>query len=296
EKKEKKHEEDFLTRGLWGKSRHPNYFGEITLWTGIAVAAVGVLVSSSAQQALGWSGSPVARLGALAMCAASPAFVTFLLTKVSGIPLSENKYDKRYGDRKDYQQWKENTLMLIPKPCKMANRKRKPEDDIFPFLSLPGELRNMIYGYAADWNDHDRERARVYAEIEERKKRFKKDPQRREELRNTLRATRNPITLATLGSELGIEVPALSTSTILLLNRQVTAEALGILRARPLTISSYYQLHALRFEIGTGLDDSISRRTLEARRFARYARLTIKNATDGGGTLDVRHDQPVTWE
>jgi len=158
----------------------------------------------------------------------------------------------------------------------MANRKRKPEDDIFPFLSLPGELRNMIYGYAADWNDHDRERARVYAEIEERKKRFKKDPQRREELRNTLRATRNPITLATLGSELGIEVPALSTSTILLLNRQVTAEALGILRARPLTISSYYQLHALRFEIGTGLDDSISRRTLEA-----VTAVTIKHCIPG---------------
>jgi steroid 5-alpha reductase family enzyme len=115
EKKEKKHEEDFLTRGLWSKSRHPNYFGEMTMWTGVAVTAGSILASGAGQKALGWSGSPVARLGALTLCAASPAFTTFLLTKVSGIPLSENKYDKRYGDRKDYQEWKRNTPVLFPK-------------------------------------------------------------------------------------------------------------------------------------------------------------------------------------
>ena len=49
------------------------------------------------------------------MCGVSPAFVTFLLLKVSGVPLSENKYDKKYGDRKDYQEWKKNTPMFIPK-------------------------------------------------------------------------------------------------------------------------------------------------------------------------------------
>ena len=115
EKKEKKHSEEFLTRGLWGKSRHPNYFGEITLWTGQAITAAGLLASPAAQIALGWSGSPATRLGAVALAAASPAFTAFLLTKVSGIPLSETKYDKKYGDRKEYKQWKDNTPVLFPK-------------------------------------------------------------------------------------------------------------------------------------------------------------------------------------
>ncbi|KAF1992046.1 DUF1295-domain-containing protein [Aulographum hederae CBS 113979] len=115
EKKEKKHSEEFLTRGLWGRSRHPNYFGEISLWTGIAVAAGGVLVTGPAQAALGLGGGLAGRMGVVMACAASPGFVTFLLTKVSGIPLSENKYDERYGDRKDYQEWKQNTPMLVPK-------------------------------------------------------------------------------------------------------------------------------------------------------------------------------------
>lgn len=104
EKKEKKHEEDFLTRGLWSKSRHPNYFvgaprsttasqatlltrefpkGESTLWTGIATAAAGVMLSKVGQNGMGFSGSPASRIGALAMAAISPAFVTFLLFKVS---------------------------------------------------------------------------------------------------------------------------------------------------------------------------------------------------------------------
>ncbi|KAK3075008.1 hypothetical protein LTR53_002043 [Teratosphaeriaceae sp. CCFEE 6253] len=115
EKKEKKHSEDFLTRGLWSKSRHPNYFGESTLWTGIATAAAGVMLSRVGQAGMGFSGSAGARVGALAMAGVSPAFVSFLLLKVSGVPLSESKYDKRYGDRKDYQKWKQETPMFIPK-------------------------------------------------------------------------------------------------------------------------------------------------------------------------------------
>lgn len=116
EKKEKKHEEDFLTRGLWSKSRHPNYFGEATLWTGIATVSAGVLCSGVGQVGMGLAGWGIGgKAIAAAMAGVSPAFVSFLLLKVSGVPMSEGKYDKRYGDRADYKKWKEETPMFIPK-------------------------------------------------------------------------------------------------------------------------------------------------------------------------------------
>lgn len=116
EKKAKKHEEDFLTRGLWSKSRHPNYFGEATLWTGIATAAAGVLTTGAGQVGMGLVGWGVLGKGvALAACGVSPAFVSFLLLKVSGVPMSEGKYDERYGDRPEYKRWKEETPVFIPK-------------------------------------------------------------------------------------------------------------------------------------------------------------------------------------
>ncbi|KAJ4324283.1 hypothetical protein N0V94_001341 [Neodidymelliopsis sp. IMI 364377] len=116
DKKAKKHSEEFLTHGLWSKSRHPNYFGESTLWTGIAVAAAGVLVRRPAQSALGLGGlGATGQVLVAGLCAASPAFVTFLLLKVSGVPLSENKYDERFGGREEYQRWKRETPMFVPK-------------------------------------------------------------------------------------------------------------------------------------------------------------------------------------
>lgn len=99
----------------WCCSQFPNYFGESTLWTGIATTAAGVLLTKQVQVGLGLSGGVTGPLLALGLSYVSPAFVTFLLLKVSGVPLSEAKYNKRYGDRKDYQEWKKNTPKFFPK-------------------------------------------------------------------------------------------------------------------------------------------------------------------------------------
>ncbi len=85
------------------------------MWTGVAVAAAGVLVTSPVQTGLGLSGGLASRLGAVLLACASPAFTLFVLLKLSGVPLSESKYDKLYGGRKDYQEWKKNTPKFFPK-------------------------------------------------------------------------------------------------------------------------------------------------------------------------------------
>ncbi|KAK3938632.1 hypothetical protein QBC46DRAFT_389715 [Diplogelasinospora grovesii] len=114
EKIKKIHDEQFITRGIWSKSRYPNYFGDITLWIGMATAAAGVLTSGPVQVALGWSGISGLIKGALLPYMA-PAFVAWALLRISGVPLSEAKYDKLFGDRKDYREWRNNTPLLVPR-------------------------------------------------------------------------------------------------------------------------------------------------------------------------------------
>lgn len=87
----------FIHTGLWARSRHPNYFGEIVLWIGVAVIALPIL------QGWGW------------VALISPLFVILLLTRVSGIPLLEQKADKKWGGQQDYEAYKKSTPVLIPK-------------------------------------------------------------------------------------------------------------------------------------------------------------------------------------
>ncbi len=82
----------FCRLGLWKHSRHPNYFGEIVFWMGIGLIAI------------------AAKHGYWGLI--GPSFLTFLLLKVSGVPMLENKY-------KDHPEWpayESETRVLLPLP------------------------------------------------------------------------------------------------------------------------------------------------------------------------------------
>ena len=87
----------FIHTGLWAWSRHPNYFGEIVLWIGVAVIALPVLQ--------GWQWVTLI----------SPVFVTLLLTRVSGVPMLEKRADEKWGGQEDYESYKARTPVLIPR-------------------------------------------------------------------------------------------------------------------------------------------------------------------------------------
>jgi steroid 5-alpha reductase family enzyme len=92
----------FITSGLWAWSRHPNYFGEILLWVGIALLALPVLS--------GWQ----------YVALISPVFVYLLLTRISGIPMLESRARRRWGDEPEFQAYKARTPVLVPRPPKGA--------------------------------------------------------------------------------------------------------------------------------------------------------------------------------
>ena len=87
----------FINVGLWARSRHPNYFGEILLWAGIAVMATPYL--SGAQ----W------------IVMLSPLFVYALLTRVSGIPTLARRGQELWGNDPDYQTYIKNTPRMLPR-------------------------------------------------------------------------------------------------------------------------------------------------------------------------------------
>ena len=89
--------DNFITSGLWSKSRHPNYFGEVLLWFAIAV------ISFSSLE------------GLQLITLISPIFTYILLVYVSGVRMLEDMNDKKLADDEQYKSYKKNTTLLFPK-------------------------------------------------------------------------------------------------------------------------------------------------------------------------------------
>jgi len=88
---------EFISNGLWSITRHPNYFGEFILWLGITIASLGYIDNYKYVLLL------------------TPIFVYLLLTRVSGVNLLEDIGEKRWGNSKEYQKYKEKTPLFFPK-------------------------------------------------------------------------------------------------------------------------------------------------------------------------------------
>ena len=89
----------FIDEGLWSYSRHPNYFGEITLWIGMYL--------------LSWNGlDTVGR----AVGAISPFMITTLLLFGSGVPILEAEAERKWGSLESYQKYKREVSLLVPLP------------------------------------------------------------------------------------------------------------------------------------------------------------------------------------
>ena len=97
----------FIQTGLWARSRHPNYFGEIVLWIGMAIIALPTLQ--------GWQWVTMI----------SPVFVTLLLTRISGVPILEKRADQKWGGQEEYEAYKARTPVLIPRLFTTTTQQRK---------------------------------------------------------------------------------------------------------------------------------------------------------------------------
>ncbi len=91
-KKKSENKGKVMTKGLWKYTRHPNYFGEITMWFGLFFIAL--------YEFKAWNFASII----------GPIIIALLLIYVTGLPLAE----KRFEDNKEYQNYKQKTKALIP--------------------------------------------------------------------------------------------------------------------------------------------------------------------------------------
>ena len=93
----KENKDKFISTGLWSKSQHPNYFGEILLWSSIAMMSFSSLS------------------GTQYLTMISPIFTYVLLVYISGVRMLDDMGNKKWGHLDEYKQYKKNTPVLFLK-------------------------------------------------------------------------------------------------------------------------------------------------------------------------------------
>jgi steroid 5-alpha reductase family enzyme len=91
------HKGMLMDRGLWSVTRHPNYFGEATMWWGIWLIALPAV-------------APFGSWALFGSLIASPVLITLFLLKVSGVPMLEKAMEQRQG----WQAYKARVSVFVP--------------------------------------------------------------------------------------------------------------------------------------------------------------------------------------
>lgn len=99
--KNSKNKGHVMQKGLWKYTRHPNYFGEVTQWWGVWLVSFG---------------SPWFAWGII-----GPLTITFLILKVSGVPMLEKKYE----GNAEFEEYKKRTSKFFPLPVKKISASSK---------------------------------------------------------------------------------------------------------------------------------------------------------------------------
>jgi steroid 5-alpha reductase family enzyme len=94
-RKNPKNKNTFINSGLWAYSRHPNYLGEISIWTGISIISF----------------SSLSNLQFVTLI--SPIFTYVLLVYVSGVRLLEASGNEKWGHLKSYKEYIKKTPRLL---------------------------------------------------------------------------------------------------------------------------------------------------------------------------------------
>jgi len=87
----------FISSGLWSRSRHPNYFGEFLIWTGITIICFPVFS------------------GLKYLALVTPFFIYFLLNYISGVNLLEERAKEKWGNNQEYVKYLKTTPKFFPK-------------------------------------------------------------------------------------------------------------------------------------------------------------------------------------